>query len=305
MKAKIQDVVVIGCGPAGSAAAIQLFRSGINPVVFEREEVGGLLRNANLVENYPGFPGGIKGFELARLIERQLELTGVVVRFEEVLSLKHDNRLFLTETAFGVTRTKFAIVASGTKPKILTNVAVEEGAKKYLFSEVYHLLGISGKSIVIIGAGDAAFDYALNLSKKNEVIILNRSDKTKCLPLLIKRCAKVDSIKYLENHTIKSVDREGRGVSISALDTILEEDVLFQADFLITAIGREPKVDFLANGLIKKIDSLKKDGGLFMIGDVINSPHRQVTISVGDGVRTAMEIYKKTVNRSTDKTRSY
>jgi len=288
------DVVIIGCGPAGAAAAVQLHRGGINTVVFEREEVGGLLRNANLVENYPGFPGGIRGIELVRLIERQLELVGVAVRFEEVISLEHDGGLFVTETAAGMTKSKYAVVASGTMPKKLEDVEIEEGAKEYLFSEVYPIHDASDKRIVIIGAGDAAFDYALNLSQNNDVLILNRSDRTRCLPLLIERCAGVDSIGYLENHIVRGVAKlvkGGSGLVISAVDNISGKETQFRADLIIAAVGREPNTGFLGSGLLKKIDSLKKDGGLFMIGDVINSSFRQTAISAGDGVRVAMEIY--------------
>ncbi len=288
---KVEDVVIIGCGPAGAAAAIQLFRSGIAPVVFEKENIGGLLRNANLVENYPGFPGGIKGIDLADLIQRQLEIVGVQVQPLEALSVDYDDGLFFTKTEDGVTKSRFAIIASGTKPKAMPDVDIRDAARKFIFSEAYSLFGVSKKRIVIIGAGDAAFDYALNLSQKNEVIILNRSDRTKCLPLLMERCAMVGSIRYLENHPVKTVDTKKGGVEITAFDVILNKEVLFHSDYLITAIGREPNIDFLKTGLTKKIDSLKKDGGLFIIGDVINGIFRQTTISVGDGVRAAMEIY--------------
>lgn len=291
MKETAHDVVIIGCGPAGAAAAIQLCRSGIGLVVFERDDVGGLVRNANLVENYPGFPGGIVGIELARLIERQLELTNVAISFEEVFSLRHENGLFIAETASGLTRARFAIVASGTKPRRLADVDIEERAEKNIFSEVYPLLDVSGKRIIIIGAGDAAFDYALNLSRNNYVTILNRSEVTRCLPLLMERCGAVESIRYLENHPVVKVGVEGTSLAVTALDVKDGSEAVFRADYLVTAIGREPNLDFIEEGLLKKADGLKKDGRLFMIGDVINSPHRQVTISVGDGVRAAMEIY--------------
>jgi thioredoxin reductase (NADPH) len=288
---KVEDVVIIGCGPAGAAAAIQLFRSGITPVVFEKDKIGGLLRNANLVENYPGFPGGIKGVDLVDLIKRQLEVVGVQVQPLEALSVDYEDGLFITKTESGVTKSRFAVIASGTKPKTLPDVVIADAARKFIFTEAYPLFGVSKKRIVIIGAGDAAFDYALNLSQKNEVIILNRSDKTKCLPLLKERCAAVGSIRYLENHPVKAVDTKKGGVEITAFDAILNKDALFHSDYLITAIGREPNIDFLETGLAKKIDFLKKDGRLFIIGDVINGIFRQTTISVGDGVRAAMEIY--------------
>jgi len=84
----IKDVVIIGAGPAGISAAIQLKRYGIEPTLLEKEEIGGLLKNANLVENYPGFPNGVPGPELVKLFKKQLENAQIKVHFEKVLKLK-------------------------------------------------------------------------------------------------------------------------------------------------------------------------------------------------------------------------
>ena len=84
---KVEPVMIIGAGPAGLATAIQLKRYGIHPLLFEGEEVGGLLRNANLVENYPGFPKGVSGSKLVNLFSRQAENLHIDVTHEQVLEL--------------------------------------------------------------------------------------------------------------------------------------------------------------------------------------------------------------------------
>ena len=95
---KPEPVAIIGAGPAGITAAIQLKRYGLSPMLFEKEAIGGLLRNANWVENYPGFPNGISGLKLTRLMAQQLKTVGVEGFFEEVLELDYAKEVFTLET---------------------------------------------------------------------------------------------------------------------------------------------------------------------------------------------------------------
>ncbi len=89
------EIVIIGAGPAGSLAAVQLSRYGFRTFVFEKDRIGGLIRQANLIENCPGFPEGITGPEMAQLLQRQLEKAGIEVIFEEVKHVELSGELFL------------------------------------------------------------------------------------------------------------------------------------------------------------------------------------------------------------------
>ena len=183
------DVVIIGAGPAGIAAAIQLKRLGIKAVLFEKDRIGGLLWNANLVENYPGFPDGISGAKLAGLMEKQLENNEVNVTFEEVLAVEHKDGIFYTYTGNRVFMSDFLIIATGTKALDLN--IIDEEIKGRVFYDVRQLSALKDKDLVIIGSGDAAFDYAINLANNNKITLLNRSTKLKtacpcCLIKLIK-----------------------------------------------------------------------------------------------------------------------
>jgi thioredoxin reductase (NADPH) len=180
----VLEVAIIGAGPAGAAAAVQLRRQGIAFRIWERDEVGGLLRNAHLVENYPGFPRGISGPDLARLIGKQLDRLAVRVEFQEVLKLDYVRGLFSIRTRAGGASSRICIVATGTKPLRLPETLVGRDVRDRVFYEIAPLAGVSGKKIAVVGAGDAAFDYALSLARRNEVVILNRGRETKCLPLL-------------------------------------------------------------------------------------------------------------------------
>ncbi len=95
---KVEQVIIIGAGPAGLATAIQLKRYGVHLLLFERAQAGGLLHNANLVENYPGFPLGISGVDLVNLFMLQAQNLGIDVTYEEVIELSYDRGLFRVKT---------------------------------------------------------------------------------------------------------------------------------------------------------------------------------------------------------------
>lgn len=292
----VKDVVIIGAGPSGLAAAIQLKRYRLDPVILEKKEIGGLLRNANLVENYPGFPEGISGVELVKFFKKQIENAGIKVFLEEVLELDYKKEFFVSTNKRTMTF-RYAIVASGTKPRRLSHLETSIDSKDHIFYEVYPLAEAANEKIAIIGAGDAAFDYALNLSKKNQVIILNRTNKTKCLPLLMDRAMRSEKISYLENTQVEKIKSSNDGMTLICSKPKGECEI--DVDYLVVAIGREPCLDFLSENLQMNLERLKDLKILYMIGDVNNDIYRQTAISVGDGIKAAMEIYRE-IKKKTD-----
>lgn len=288
----IKDVVIIGAGPAGIATAIQLKRYNIDPILLEQEEIGGLLRNANLVENYPGFPGGIGGLDLVELFRKQLENAGVAVTFERVLEIDYRDKVFFTKTNREVFTSATIVIATGTKPKKISDLPISDDIKDRIFYEIYPILGIKNKKIAIIGAGDAAFDYALNLSQKNEVIILNRSKRANCIPVLWERCMKSENISYLPDVSLREINNERFKVILTCIHNDSQEKMLISSDYVIFATGRVPCLDILGRELKKSYEALRKANKLYMVGDVKNGIYRQTAICVGDGLKAAMEIFR-------------
>lgn len=286
----IEKVTIIGAGPAGLSTALQLKRHGIDARVLERDSIGGVLRNANRVENYPGFPAGITGPELVGLFEKQAGRAGVAVTHDEVCSIDFDDGVFVIDGRHDKYLSRVVVIASGTKPRMLDGLDLRETVRDRVFYEVYPLLGVSGKKIAIIGAGDAAFDYALNLAGQNSVVILNRGSGLKCLRLLWDRAGAAPGIEYLADAAVTGVAEGGsRGLRLSCDGPAGK--MIIDADYLIGAIGRNPDLDFISKNFQDRIAQLTEKALLYFAGDVRHGRLRQTAIAVGDGILTAMTIH--------------
>ena len=292
-----EEVAILGAGPAGIAAAIYLKRAGFSPILFEKQQPGGLLRHAFLVENYPGFPRGITGTKLADLFAKHLQKIGVAITKSEVKRVDHQNAGFCVKTDNGVFVSSAIIIASGTNPKKIqiTGAALFEGTRLFYEPSSIPLKETAGKKrILVIGGGDIAFDYSLTLLEwGHEVTILCRSEPV-CLPLLKKRVLQKKATlhvmcvpqKIWKNH-------KGLLLQCQQQDQIMEHS----ADFILVACGRDQNISFLPPNLTKYFDN-KRDfpqtslPGLYVAGDVVRGTYRQTGVAVGDGIHAAMMVQK-------------
>jgi thioredoxin reductase (NADPH) len=282
-------VAVIGAGPAGVAAAIQLQRAGIAPLLIEKQRVGGLLHQANLVENYPGFPGGISGRAFCQRLTRQLRVAGVALEQADVRGLDVGAAHFSLQLADGrQVKAGIVVVASGTMPRPGSWPGLATIDPRCVFDSVAPLRRRAGLRIAIIGGGDAAFDYAASLAPRHQVWVVHRSPESACLPLLWQRCREEESITSLPDATIASLapGTGGRGVRLEFTGALPPLEV----DVLLPAIGRVPATAFFAPGLRSALADLVAQKRLFLCGDVHNGRLRQTALAVGDGVRAALEI---------------
>ena len=287
------EVAIIGLGPAGISCAIQLLRYGMQINTFEKDSIGGLLKNANLVENYPGFPSGISGQRLTSLMKDQLLKYNIKPVYEEVQSLDWCNNRFVLETKKTSYTSERCVLSCGTKAIPIKDIEIDDKAWDKIYYEVHSLRDIRGKRIVVIGSGDAAYDYAMNLAKNNKVKIFSRSDSIKCLPLLEKRANENINIIIEKNVKIKKIKEKDNCLYLNcnSLETQFEQ----KADFVLFAIGRKPAFIRLSAISSNEYDKLIDDRKLFEIGDFKNGIFRQTAISCGDGLRAAMTIYNEKV----------
>jgi thioredoxin reductase (NADPH) len=281
-------VAIIGAGPAGVSAAIQLRRSGIEPLLYEAAEVGGLVRNAGWIENLVGFPEGIGGAALAERLAHHLEAEGVEVRAERVDAVSYEG----TFTLRGIGRERCAhrlIIASGTEPRALPGVPIDDAIADRVVSEIVALRSLRGARVAILGAGDAAFDYALQLGESNQVTILHRSAHRRCLNLLWQRSRECPRIRYQDDTVVRAIGPGPDGAVRVGIDTPHGADEL-DVDWVVLAIGRQPRLGFLDASVASRLDEFVERGMLFLAGDVRNGSLRQVAIAAGDGLGAAMRI---------------
>ncbi len=284
---KCEKVVIIGAGPAGIACAIQLKRSGIEPFLIERDEVGGLLLQAHLVENYPGFPSGISGEKLVERFVAQLERFAIHAHQANVMNISRCGEGYAIRTESGEMRGEIAVVAAGTVPRHFVPAHIRlNGTVHY---DIRRLRLLRAQRIAIIGGGDAAFDYALALSKMNRVEIFFRKNEPSCLPLLHERAMKKDSIQLHGNCTIDDIKKAEGGVVLCHQER--ETGDVF--DHILCATGRVANTDMLSSELVAALEQERFPPHLYFIGDIWRGSRRQAAIAIGDGVRTAMEIAER------------
>lgn len=285
-------MVIIGAGPAGVSASVYLQRIGLKPLVLEKDRTGGLLLNANLVENYPGFPDGIGGRELVDLFREQLDHWGVEVRRCEVQKVVPAEGRFKLLTSEDEIESRTVVLATGTKPKE-AGIAGENGLKgTRVFYEIKDMPEEEGRDYIVVGSGDAAFDCAMNLSgRAGRVDIVYRSSKPKCIGLLLERALETENIHLLPDTEPDSLTEVNGRLRLYCPTSGGEKH--FDTDYALIACGREPNWVEVED---MEITSAVGDGcetalpGLYVAGDVKRGNYRQVGIAVGDGLHTAMSI---------------
>jgi thioredoxin reductase (NADPH) len=293
------DAVVIGAGPCGIAAAVQLSRSGFHTLLFEARRVGGLLHNANLVENYPGFPRGIAGGELCRLLREHVDAAGIDLVVDAVtdavpvgvgvgVSGGGGGGGYNLRTRSGlVVKTRVLIVATGTRPRTgLISEPADLVGSRVFYEPVDLPADVAGEEVLVVGGGDAAFDYALNVAGRGASVTILRRGAVRCLPLLRERVSAREAITERAGATVLSLEAAPGGVSARIADDRGVEEIV--AHRILVACGRIPSNDLLhslaRSGRIANHLSLD----LFSGGDVVRGPFRQAGIAVGDGLLAAM-----------------
>lgn len=289
----IYNTIVLGGGPAGIAAAIQLKRSGVNPLILEKNKIGGLVHNAYCIENYPGFPYGISGKQLAGLFKKQLEGHAISTNIQAVVSVEKCQNIFLLKTKNRTIRSYSLIISTGTVPKQLDVSGERMLAGKRLFYEIEALPKLTKKdTVIVIGSGDIAFDFAVQLaSRRIKTTIFFRNDAPRCIRSLFERVMKNPHITIYQNASVTELRHEGSKVKIRV--QINNKIVFFASDYLLVAIGRTPQLECLPvawQELLEKDHCALENIGLCVAGDARSRNFRHVGIAVGDGLRAAMVI---------------
>ncbi len=269
---------VIGAGPAGIAAAIQLRRAGHDVTVFESGRVGGNLWNAGFVENYPGFPGGIAGWHLAGLMEEQFWEYEFIVRKEMVQRVEFTGNSFVITSKNGE-EFDGVILCTGTRPLKAGFPGEDElAAAGLLHYGVAKLPEIEkGSQVLVIGGGEASMDISLTMAEKSMFVTLIHRSEPRGIKHLLDAISGEERVGMLHG-TVESA----RVHSDKAVARIAGEEKPFS--LVLVAVGRESQLPELVG-----IDVEFPPAGFHVAGDARHGGLGQAAMAVGDGVRAAME----------------
>ncbi|MCU0521509.1 MAG: FAD-dependent oxidoreductase [Anaerolineae bacterium] len=299
----LYDVIIVGGGPAGLTTAIYASRDGMKTLVLERETTGGLAATTELIENYPGFPDGINGMDLMERFRVQAERFGTeVVEFEEVSSVKPVSPGLIEVQTDGGTayQGKTVVIATGSRPKKLGIPGEDE----------YYGKGVSycatcdgpffkGKTVIIIGAGNSGLQEGLPvLEYAKQVTFIEFLPYSRAEQILQDRVRSHEKSAMLFNYRVTEIRGDSTVTGVVAVDRATNEEHLFPADGVFIYVGYTPYTRFVSDlvelnrwGYIESDAHMRtKVPGLYAIGDVRADNPAQLSVSVGDGTKAALDI---------------
>jgi thioredoxin reductase (NADPH) len=299
----MEDVVIIGTGCAGLTAAIYTARANLAPLVLTGIQPGGLLTTTSTVENFPGFPEGIDGFELMQKLQKQAERFGARIKFgnlEEVdfsgypLKLSIDGDPVLAKTV---------IVATGSSPRRLgldSEALLEKAGVTYCATCDGALPQFRNQPLVVVGGGDSALEEATYLTRfASEVYLVHRRDSFRASAIMQERALKHPKIKVLWNTVIFDIldltQRKVTGVKLKNIVTGAASELACAGVFV--AVGHVPNtavfrgaLELEANGCIKLHGGQRTSvRAVYAAGDVADSVYRQAITAAGTGCAAAIE----------------
>ncbi|OYT51987.1 thioredoxin-disulfide reductase [Candidatus Bathyarchaeota archaeon ex4484_135] len=296
------ELIVIGAGPAGLSTALYAARMGLEVLVVEKGLAGGLMLEIPLIENYPGFPNGISGQELAKLMVEQAKVHGVAIReLEEAIELDLKGDVKTVKTNKASYEAKAIVIATGCSHRELGVPGEEEfRGRGVSYCGLCDGPLFKGKRVLVVGGGNAAATTALYLSDlASEVLLVHRRDTLRAEEILVKRLAE-KGVKFVLNSVLTEIygDEVVRGVKIRDLKTGEEGEL--EVDGVFIQVGEVPNSELAAKAgvqvdegsfIIVDVRQRTNLPGVYAAGDVTNYPVKQVATAVGQGVTAAVEAY--------------
>ena len=299
----VRDVLIVGAGPAGLAAAIYAGRSQLDTLVLDQMMPGGQLLITETIENYPGFYEGITGFELSEKFRQHAEKFGAKIENSKpVESVDLDGEVFVVKAAGEEFRGKTLIWAAGSTPRKL-NVP---GEAEFVGRGVSYCAVCDGaffkdRTVAVVGGGDSALEEALYLTKfASKVYLIHRRDKFRAVKIIQDRVKRNEKIEPVLNKVVVSINGKDFVESVTLKDTVTGEESVLPVDGVFIFIGNEPNVapvvhlvETTEQGFIVTDEEMKtKTPGLFAAGDVRYKPLKQVVTAASDGAVAAMSATK-------------
>jgi len=291
------DIVIIGGGPAGLSASIYSKRFGLSTLLIEKFGIGGQAILTDIVENYPGFPEGIKGSELVNKMEEQAKKFGVEFLIDEVLGVEIDNEIKKTKTNSSIYESDGLIIATGVNPKKLDIPGEKEFTGKGVsYCAICDAFLYKNKDVLVVGGGDSAIVEALYLTNfANKVYIIHRRDKLRAAQYLQEKAFKNSKIEFIFNSILKEIKGEKRVEKVIIQN--IKEDRIYELNIngVFIYIGLTPnsnlfkdKINLDENEFIITDSEMRtNEKFVYAIGDVRKKELRQIITACADGAIAA------------------
>ena len=295
---KEYEVIIIGGGPAGLTAGLYARRARLNSLLIEKGMIGGLITETELVENYPGFPEGISGFELGQLMQQQATKYGLETLLAEVNGLELQGEQKVVKTTKGNFTAKAVIIASGSE-RLKLGVPGEEKftGKGVSYCATCDAAFFRELPVAIVGGSDAAISEALHLAKfASRVTVIHRRDQLRASRILQERAFSEPKIEFLWNNTVEEIEGEDVVKRLKLHQVINGGKSSLDIAGIFISIGIKPNTAFLkgvlpldADGYIITNEKMETEiPGIFAAGDVRCNSIRQAIAAAGDGAIAAI-----------------
>jgi thioredoxin reductase (NADPH) len=300
----MEKVVIIGSGCAGLTAALYAARANLSPLVLTGKHPGGLLTTTTIVENYPGFPEGIDGYELMVRMQKQAEKFGAKIKFGTVESVELKQQPFVLAVDGERVEAETLIIASGAGHRHLDL----ESEKKLETKGVTYCATCDGalpmfrnQAVVVVGGGDSACEEAMYLSRfASTVYLIHRRESLRASKIMIERTLANPKIKPVWNTVVTEVldvklDKVV-GVRVKNVETHKESTI--DCAGLFVAIGHIPNTQLFkgvidmdpAGYIIPQKGAATNIPGVFVAGDCSDHVYRQAVTAAGMGCAAAIEV---------------
>lgn len=299
---KIEKVIILGAGPAGLAAALYTARANLDPLVLTGIELGGQVALTYSIENYPGFPDGLSGAELAELFKKNAEKFGARLEFDTATSVDLSKRPYLVKTYSQTYHAKTLIITVGASPNKL-NIPGEDAFRGKGVSYCATCDGwfFKDKRVAVVGGGDSALEEGIFLTRyASSVTVIHRRDALRAGALLQERARKNEKIHWIWDTIITEV-KGTEGVERLVLSNVKTGDQTeLEVDGLFVFIGHKPNSEIFGgqlemdeNGYLVTDNHYRtKLPGVFAAGEIQDPLYRQVITSAGMGAAAAIEARK-------------
>jgi len=295
----VYDLIILGGGPAGLTAAIYAGRARIETLVLTGSLLGGQLANTDIVENFPGFPDGIAGQELAQRFQGQAERFGVRIELDNVTAVDFSARPFTIHTYGTTYRAQAVVVATGAVPRRMG----VPGEDKFFGRGVSACATCDGffyrdKKAVVVGGGDSAIIEAIFLTRfASEVIVIHRRDELRATKINQEQAFANPKMRFVWDSVVDEILGQQTVTGVRVRNVKTGETSVIETDGVFIYVGMVPGTEMFAGQIeLDEAGYIVTDRhqrtsvpGVFAAGDVQDPRYRQVVIAAGAGAMAAME----------------